>query len=89
MKTTVFWDVMPRSLVEVYRRFRGACCLHHRGDEFLARALLIALIKAAASTSETSVNFYQTIRRNIPEDSYLHTRRRENLKPYQIYVWFI
>jgi hypothetical protein len=31
-------------------------------------------------TSETSVNFYQTTRRNIPEDSHLHTRRRENLK---------
>jgi hypothetical protein len=25
----------------------------------------------AASTSETSVNFYQTTRRNIPEDSHL------------------
>jgi hypothetical protein len=21
------------SLVEVYRSFRGACCLHHQGDE--------------------------------------------------------
>jgi hypothetical protein len=35
---------------------------------------------AAASTSETLVNFYQTTRRNNTEDSYLHTRRRENLK---------
>jgi hypothetical protein len=26
----VFWDVAPCSLVEVYRRFRGACCLHHQ-----------------------------------------------------------
>jgi hypothetical protein len=26
-KMTVFWDVAPCSLVEVYRRFRGACCL--------------------------------------------------------------
>jgi hypothetical protein len=34
----------------------------------------------AASTSETSVNFYQTTGRYDPEDSYLHTRRRENLK---------
>jgi hypothetical protein len=34
----------------------------------------------AISTYETSVNFYQTTRRNIPEDSHLHTRRRENLK---------
>jgi hypothetical protein len=34
----------------------------------------------ASSTSETSVNFYQTSRRNNSEDSRLHTRRRENLK---------
>jgi hypothetical protein len=31
----------------------------------------IALMMAAASTSETSVNFYQTTRRNNPEDSHL------------------
>jgi hypothetical protein len=30
----------------------------------------------AANTSEPSVNFYQTTRRNIPEDSHLHTRCR-------------
>jgi hypothetical protein len=36
----------------------------------------------AESTSETSVNFYQNTRRNNPEDSYLHTRRRENLKSH-------
>jgi hypothetical protein len=34
-------------------------------------ATLIALIMEAASTSETPVNFYQTTRRNIPEDSHL------------------
>jgi hypothetical protein len=28
----VFWVVAPRSLVEVYQRFRGPCCLHHQGD---------------------------------------------------------
>jgi hypothetical protein len=28
-KMTVFWDAAPCSLVEVYRRFRGACCFHH------------------------------------------------------------
>jgi hypothetical protein len=36
----------------------------------------------AGSTSETSVNFYQTKRRNIPEDSHLHNRSRENLKSH-------
>jgi hypothetical protein len=34
----------------------------------------------AARTSETLVNFYQTTRRYNPEDSHLHTRRRENFK---------
>jgi hypothetical protein len=42
----------------------------------------------AASTSETSVNFYQTTRRNNPEDSYLYTRRRENLKSHYFYLLF-
>jgi hypothetical protein len=25
----VFWVVAPYSLVEIYRRFKGTCCLHH------------------------------------------------------------
>jgi hypothetical protein len=29
MKMAVFWVVAPCSLVEVYRRFRGACCFHY------------------------------------------------------------
>jgi hypothetical protein len=36
-----------------------------------------------ASTSETSVNFYQITQRNNPEDSHLHTHRHENLKSHQ------
>jgi hypothetical protein len=36
----------------------------------------------ATRTSETLVNFYQTTRRYNPEDSHLHTHRRENLKSY-------
>jgi hypothetical protein len=37
---------------------------------FIIRA--IALMMEAASTSETSVNFFQTTRRNNPEDSHPH-----------------
>jgi hypothetical protein len=33
MKMDVFWVVAPCSLVEAYRRFRGACCLHRQDDE--------------------------------------------------------
>jgi hypothetical protein len=39
----------------------------------------MVLMKEAASTSETSVNFYQTTLRYNPEDSHLHTHRCENL----------
>jgi hypothetical protein len=45
----------------------------------------ITLMMEAANTSETSANFYQTIRRNNPEDSDLHTRRLENLKSHEVY----
>jgi hypothetical protein len=33
MKIAVFWVVAPCSLVEVYQRFRGPCCLHLRETE--------------------------------------------------------
>jgi hypothetical protein len=33
MKTAVFWVVAPCSVVEVYRRFRGPCCLHNRVND--------------------------------------------------------
>jgi hypothetical protein len=33
MKMIVFWDLAPSSLVEIYRRFRGAYSLQHQGDD--------------------------------------------------------
>jgi hypothetical protein len=56
----ILWIVAACSLVGFYRRFRGSCCLHHQGDDH-------------PETSETSVNFYQTTRRNNPEDSHLQS----------------
>jgi hypothetical protein len=67
-----FWVVASCSLVDVYQRFRGRCCLHYQGDEMME----------AARTSKTLVNFYQTTRRYNPEESHLRTHRRENLKSY-------
>jgi hypothetical protein len=49
-------------------------------DISVVNRAIIALKMEAASTSETSVNFHLTTRRNITEDSHLHTRCRENLK---------
>jgi hypothetical protein len=40
------------------------------------------VIRATSKPCEESVNFYQTTRRNNPEDSHLHIRRRENLKSH-------
>jgi hypothetical protein len=40
----------------------------------------IALMMEAASASETLVNFYQTTRRNNPEDNHLHTHRLQKMK---------
>jgi hypothetical protein len=45
---------------------------------------IIGVTMAAASTSETSVNFFQTTQRKNPEDSHLYTRRRENLKSHEL-----
>jgi hypothetical protein len=54
MKMTVFWDVAQCSLVEVYRRFRGACCLHHQ-----ALLILYAFITSLMSTKcPSQIEFY-------------------------------
>jgi hypothetical protein len=48
-------------------------------EVFRARGLLIALMMEAVTSCETWVSIYQTIRRNILEDSHLyicHSRKR-------------
>jgi hypothetical protein len=50
----------------------------------VSAASIIALMKEAVHTSETSVDIQFRTRQYIPEDSELHTRRRENLKSHII-----
>jgi hypothetical protein len=55
----------------------------------VSEALTASIIRTIAPmmegirTSETSVNFYPTTWRNIPEDSHFHIRRHQNLKSNQ------
>jgi hypothetical protein len=51
-------------------------------------ASIIALMMKAACTSETSVDIQLRTRQYIPEDSELHTRRRENLKSHMLFSTF-
>jgi hypothetical protein len=70
LKMAVFWLFAPCGLI----KFTDVL-------EVLVASITWAMI-AQTSTSETSVNFYQTTRRNNPEDSHLRTRCRENLKSH-------
>jgi hypothetical protein len=47
-------------------------------------SIIFSLVMKAAHTSETSVDIQLRTRQYIPEDSELHTRRRENLKSVKV-----
>jgi hypothetical protein len=71
--------------MQVNRRFKGTFHLH-----LLATCLILvswlaytsALNMVATCSSETSVDFGRTTRRNIPGDRTLHGHRCENFKSY-------
>jgi hypothetical protein len=45
MMMAVFWVVAPCSLVELYQRFRGPCCLHHQGNRPTTQKTAIFVIE--------------------------------------------
>jgi hypothetical protein len=98
-KNTIFWDITPCRPLKVYRRFGGTYRLYLQGRRIsrassgFPPAFTLVSCSAYSSTlkieaicsSETSVDFQQTTRRYIPEDSTLHNHRCENLKSYIIF----
>jgi hypothetical protein len=51
-------------------------------SEVRAASIIKALMIEAARTSKTSVDLQLRTRKYFPEDSELHTRRRENFKSH-------
>jgi hypothetical protein len=73
-------DAAKKFLRSVRRLLVAACVVP-------SSPILVTLMNEAPSSSETSV-LTRTTRRNNPEDTILHSHRRENLKNF-IYVVFL
>jgi hypothetical protein len=49
----VFWVVVPCSLVEINKFFRGAYCICHQGDDFILSSLLLEYARRADTLINT------------------------------------
>jgi hypothetical protein len=76
LKSTIFWDITPCSLLKVNPCFRGTCRLHLQGRK-IKRAR-----NQRESRSQAELCFQWITRRYIPEDSTLHNHHCENLTSY-------
>jgi hypothetical protein len=65
MKSALFWDIMRRGVVIVYRRFGTTCQSNLHGSR-----VGVGKIESQQTIGcpETSVNNYHTTPRNIPEE---------------------
>jgi hypothetical protein len=87
LQSTIFWEEAPCSLVEVSRRFDSnvlspsseskSKTRKQQASRYFASLDYPAILKMeTAFFSETSINFYQTIRRNIAEDNIVKTNNK-------------
>jgi hypothetical protein len=92
LKSTIFWDMTPCSLLSFNRRFGGTYRLHPETQWTTRRYIpedgnissIFRMEMEAICSSETSVETQRTTRRHIPEDGTLHNHRCENLKSYKL-----
>jgi hypothetical protein len=86
MKSIIFWDMTPCSLLSCNRHFRGTYRLHLQGHSacllVFAEIISSTLKMEAICSPETSVATQQTTWHHIPEDDTLHNHHCENLKSY-------
>jgi hypothetical protein len=87
------WDLSPRLLSPCGLPLPPTCLFvtvnearSYFASTIVSQKLTTALMMEAVSTSETPVNFYKTTRCNIPDDSHLHTSRRDNLKSHDLFL---
>jgi hypothetical protein len=85
-KNGVFWVVTPCGSCK-NQRFGGTWRLLHQGDKnrcvVPSSPIFVTLMKEAPGSPETSVLTRVTWRNN-PEDTILHSHRRESLKSYDL-----
>jgi hypothetical protein len=72
MKNTIFWDTMPCVLRKICQCYRGTYCFYLQSQKVVWASACRLILDVAYSSSlkievsgssETSINFYQTIRR--------------------------
>jgi hypothetical protein len=104
-KMDVFFVVAPCSLVEVCRRFRGACCLHHQGESIwrprdcniyfsingsnLLPFIIIIVIPLIVISNNLLQNFTNLLISNEPLQLHVKFRMRRRNKQAQTNLHFI
>jgi hypothetical protein len=77
MKSNIFREATPCTLLEVYRRFGETYCLHLQVRRVGCLARFSTMRIETIHSSETLLNFYQTTRRHIPNEGTVHSEYRE------------